>query len=140
METTYEDKTRWVRNTPDWRKVVEEQHGLENKTWRLNRQSQEWGNGPVDIILVEDTSSDDQTHQEEEDSTQTPIPTPESTETTPILDSTEEKHLMIQLLGVDYQISCSTQRELWTNLRQQTTVRGILRIVDDEGMGKTFEE
>jgi hypothetical protein len=57
MEVTWEDSTRWFRNSPEWRKEVSEAFGLENHSWKLNHPSQEWIDAPVELLLCDEPSS-----------------------------------------------------------------------------------
>jgi hypothetical protein len=51
METTFEGKIRWIKNDSEWRKMVEESHGLEGTLWSLDKPSQTWEDGAFNIIL-----------------------------------------------------------------------------------------
>jgi hypothetical protein len=64
METIYDGVSRWVRNTPDWRKVVEDRHQLGDEQWRLDNESQEWEEGPVRVI-VDDSSEEEESAEVE---------------------------------------------------------------------------
>jgi hypothetical protein len=65
MEVSWEDKTRWFRESPEWKKEAASAFGLEKLNWRLNRDNQEWADGPVEIVITdEDTSSEEESEAE----------------------------------------------------------------------------
>jgi hypothetical protein len=156
METRYEGRSRRVKQSPDWRKIVTEQHGLEQEDWRFNRTSQEWEEGVADIILTKEAPSDEEKSQGQEDTASTvtdnepqaaeknpegnskerAAPTPPEK---PTLEGIKWLNIAIQLLGKDYEIQCSTEGEMWRQLRSQTTVRGMLYLTADEGGEAKFE-
>jgi hypothetical protein len=61
MEVTWEDRTRWFRESPEWRKEIAESFGIENLNWRLAHTDQKWADAPVEIEIIEETSSDEST-------------------------------------------------------------------------------
>jgi hypothetical protein len=63
MEVIYDDESHWVRDTPDWKKIIEEKFNLCSDPWKLNKASQDWEEGTFQLI----PECDDESSESSED-------------------------------------------------------------------------
>jgi hypothetical protein len=177
METVYDGVSHWVRNTPYWKKITEDHHEIRFDAWKLNKPSQDWEEGTYEIVVEDETSSEEEEHEElsplsptvepptvtlsppeppeetltseEHKQTHTSLPcsptgnetsTPEehSSTTQPSESSAGNLNITIQLRGEDFQISCSSNEEMWSQLKRRAIVRGALYLTTDDGETVVF--
>jgi hypothetical protein len=65
MEVIYEDESHWVRDTPDWKKIIEEKFNLRSDPWKLDKDSQDWEEGTFSLVPECDDSSEEEEPKEE---------------------------------------------------------------------------